>query len=247
METEDFINQMSDLSACNISPNDWQDWWARNDEFLKVFLNSGDYLRIKPVKHDFVWVPILTSQKGAEQYLRDNGISFEHKCDYQQNYEKELDDYCKECKRKEKELLQSLKQRYPLLFEKYPRFCNSLKNAFSSGDVISGGIKDVDNFPLIESLPDDIIEFFKITSRISLDGISINIAELRTENLNGKDYLVLGEFWKEADGDLLLINLQETVNPTKIYYYSHSINKVKLLCNNIGDLMEKKFAYYNNQ
>jgi hypothetical protein len=104
-----------------------------------------------------------------------------------------------------------------------------------------------ENPPLFENLPHDIKEFFRIVSQVSLDGISINVSELRMENLNKKEYLILGEFWKKADGDLLLIILNETNRPTKIYYYSHSVNKVKLLCSSIVDLMEKKFAYYNNQ
>lgn len=247
MEEEEFKRKMLELATCKILPENWYNWWIKNQESLKVFLSKGDYLRIKPISHGFLWVPILTSQKGAEQYLLKNEIPFEHSSMYQKNYEKELDDYCKDSKRKTKELLDKIKLQYPALFERYPRFCNSLKNAFSEGDKISKGITENDSFPLSKSLPTDIFEFFKVVSQISLDSISINVADLRMEKLNEKDYLVLGEFWKEADGDLLLINLQETKLPTKIYYYSHSLNKVKLLCSNIDDLMEKKLAYFNNQ
>jgi hypothetical protein len=57
-----------------------------------------------------------------------------------------------------------------------------------------------------------------------------------------REYLVLGEFWKEADGDLLLIKPDGA--PTPIYYYSHGSDKMKKLCGDTGDLMEKKFSYY---
>jgi hypothetical protein len=57
--------------------------------------------------------------------LRKNGISFKHKSTYQENYEKELDDYSKESELKTKELLNNLKLKHPLLFEKYPKFSNS--------------------------------------------------------------------------------------------------------------------------
>jgi len=247
MEAEEFKNKMLELAVCKILPEDWHSWWTENDESLKIFLNKGDYLRIKPVSHDFRWVPILTSQKGARQYLQQSNIPFEHSDVYQKNYEKELDDYCKESKREAEERLNKIKLQFPLLFEKYPKFCNSLKNTFSEGDKISNNATGHKVYSFSEILPQDIVDFFKIVSEISLEGISINSSYLRMEKLCGKDYLVLGEFWKEADGDLLLINLQDKTLPTNIYYYAHSLNKVKLFCNNMDDLMEKKFAYFNNQ
>lgn len=57
-----------------------------------------------------------------------------------------------------------------------------------------------------------------------------------------EQYCVLGEFWKEADGDLLLLRLGEE----KIWYYAHEQNKIKLLCKDIDELQEKKLTDYLN-
>jgi hypothetical protein len=151
------------------------------------------------------------------------------------------------CKEDAQERLAALKAKHPQLFAAYPRFCGSLKNAFSKGDKIEPGLTEAEIKAAPYALPADVEAFFKTVSAIALDGISIDFAAIRTETLCGKEYLVLGEFWKEADGDLLLIKPGETLAPGPIYYYSHGINKVKKLCGGIGDLMEKKFSYFNKQ
>ena len=56
-------------------------------------------------------------------------------------------------------------------------------------------------------------------------------------------YCVLGEFWKEADGDQLLLRPGEET----IWYYAHEQDKVKRLCNDMTELLEKKLARYLNE
>ena len=52
-----------------------------------------------------------------------------------------------------------------------------------------------------------------------------------------------GEFWKEADGDQLLLRPGEET----IWYYAHEQDKVKRLCNDMTELLEKKLARYLNE
>ena len=56
--------------------------------------------------------------------------------------------------------------------------------------------------------------------------------------IHGEKYCVLGEFWKEADGDQLLLRTGEET----IWYYAHEQDKVKRLCNDLIELLEKKLA-----
>ena len=49
---------------------------------------------------------------------------------------------------------------------------------------------------------------------------------------------MLGEFWKEADGDQLLLRPGEET----IWYYAHEQDKVKRLCNDMTELLEKNPA-----
>jgi hypothetical protein len=240
----EFQNVMLELAACRLSPEEWSAWWAKSEPFVREFLNRGEYLRLKPINHGFRWVPILTSQKEAIRYLEQSGLPFESSNTYQENYMAELDESVQRQKAREKVLLAELKIKYPQLWTAYPRFCNSLKNAFAEGDKIEPGISETQIKAMPFDLPADIESFFKTVSVITLEGISIDFAAIRTETLCGKEYIVLGEFWKDADGDLLLIKMGETASPTPIYYYCHEIDKVKKLCSSIGDLMEKKFRSY---
>ena len=50
-------------------------------------------------------------------------------------------------------------------------------------------------------------------------------------------------FWKEADGDQLLLRPGEET----IWYYAHEQDKVKRLCNDMTELLEKKLARYLNE
>ncbi|MCL1917282.1 MAG: SMI1/KNR4 family protein [Peptococcaceae bacterium] len=242
---DEFQQMMIDLAACRVSPEEWSAWWAAHDAFLQEFLNRGEYLRIKPSTDTTRWCPISKSQKGAVQYLQNKGVPVHTSNDYQENWEKEMDEFCKQQRKKEKELLEMLKTQCPQLFSVYPRFAKSLKNAFLEGDTIEPGLSEMEIKSGSYALPPDIEGLFKTVSVISLDGISIDCHELRSEVLCGQEYLVLGEFWKDADGDLLLIELNETALPTPIYYYCHEVNKVKKLCNNIDELMEKQMSSYN--
>ena len=61
--------------------------------------------------------------------------------------------------------------------------------------------------------------------------------------IHGERYCVLGELWKEADGDQLLLRPGEET----IWYYAHEQDKVKRLCNDMTELLEKKLARYLNE
>jgi hypothetical protein len=244
----DFQKTMLDLAEGRLTPEEWNAWWDAHHDEVKAILSPGAYLRLKPRPYGgFRWHPIFASQYEAFCYLESNGIAFERAIIYQENNVKEQDDYHKEWKRKEKECFAALQARCPQLFERYPKFCKSLKNKFMPDDRIEAGVMEEAFQRIACDLPDDIKTFFRTVSVISIDGISIDFNWLRTEILLGEEYLVLGEFWKDADGDLLLIKQCEAALPTAIYYYFHSANKVKKLCASIDDLMEKKFSWYNRQ
>lgn len=133
----------------------------------------------------------------------------------------------------------------PLPFSEYPDFADSLQYTFMEGDEISSG-KDAADIRRREQLlgmelPREVFRFFGCASSVLLDGIRINLSALYKISLLGKEYCVLGEYWKEADGDLLLCLPGDPV----IYYYAHTRDKVTPLCPNFKELMEQEFAKYN--
>ena len=61
--------------------------------------------------------------------------------------------------------------------------------------------------------------------------------------VHGEQYCVLGEFWKEADGDQIMLRHGEDT----IWYYAHEQDKVKRLSEGMTELLEKKLARYLNE
>jgi hypothetical protein len=248
--SKEFTKTLLDLAACRLSPEKWTAWWESYSQEVSQLVDPNTYLRLKPRKWDGnegPWRAPYVSQEGAIAYLQKNNIDFEYSDKYKLNYEKHFEEFCRAQDAKRKAVMEKLQAKHPRLAEAYPKFFRSLKNNFDLSDRIEAGVTEDEITAEPIPLPGDIKDFFRIVSVISLEGISIDFRDLRHETLCGKEYVCLGEFWRLADGDLLLIKPDGTELPTKIYYYSHGENKVTKLCNSIGDLMEKKFSYYNNQ
>lgn len=246
---EELIEQLINLASCRTSPEEWSTWWNNHNKQLESFLNRGEYLRLKPCMHGFRWLPILRSQQGAIKYLDDSKILYVKENVYQENYEKELKESYKANLEMEKQRLRKIKAEFPEIFNRYPKFSNSLKYNFDESDFIHVGLNNdkVEEFETTSGIkmPEDIAEFFQTVSAISLEGIKIEFENIYPLEFFGKKYYVLGEFWKEADGDLVLWDTSESNDLTKIYYYAHEQKKIKLLTKSFEDLIEKEFAYHN--
>ena len=94
------------------------------------------------------------------------------------------------------------------------------------------------------TLPSQVREFFLLPSGINVStGVILSLSGMFDLTIHGERYGVLGEFWKEADGDQLLLRSGEET----IWYYAHEQDKVKRLCNDMTELLEKKLARYLNE
>ena len=94
------------------------------------------------------------------------------------------------------------------------------------------------------ALPAQVREFFLLTAGINVStGVIVELSGTFNLTIHGERYCVLGEFWKEADGDQLLLRPGEET----IWYYAHEQDKVKRLCNDMTELLEKKLARYLNE
>ena len=99
MDKETLITKLLDLTEGRETPESWKRWWDNHESELEALLSHGEFLKLKPRKHGFQWVPVLTSQKGAIAILEKNGITFETSNLYQERYLAELDAFCAEQKR----------------------------------------------------------------------------------------------------------------------------------------------------
>ena len=248
MDKLELFSKCLNLVEGRENPESWWGWWNEHESEVEKLLNHGEFLKLKPRSHGFSWVPVFGSQKGAITILEKNGIAFEISNLYQERYLEELDAYCKEQKRVQREKQKEFKANNPELFGRYPKFSKALAKVLDPSDEIKpaateeqiGNQESVLDF----TLPSQVREFFLLTAGINVStGVIVELSGTFNLTIHGERYCVLGEFWKEADGDQLLLRPGEET----IWYYAHEQDKVKRLCNDMTELLEKKLARYLNE
>ena len=248
MNSEVLAIKLLDLAEGRETPESWRSWWDEHEPELENLLSRGEFLKLKPCRHDFRWVPVLTSQKGAIAILEKSGTAFEVSNLYQERYLAELDAFCKEQERVQREKQAKFKADNPEMFRRYPKFSKALAKALEPSDEIQPAATEEQiasqESVLDFTLPAQVREFFLLTAGIQVStGVILSLSGMFDLTIHGERYCVLGEFWKEADGDQLLLRPGEET----IWYYAHEQDKVKRLCNDMTELLEKKLARYLNE
>ena len=248
MNSEVLAIKLLDLAEGRETTESWRSWWDEHEPELENLLSRGEFLKLKPCRHDFRWVPVLTSQKGAIAILEKSGTAFEASDLYQDRYLAELDAFCKEQERVQRKKQKEFKANNPELFCRYPKFSKALAKALEPSDEIQPAATEEQiasqESVLDFTLPAQVREFFLLTAGIQVStGVILTLSGMFDLTIHGERYCVLGEFWKEADGDQLLLRPGEET----IWYYAHEQNKVKRLCNDMTELLEKKLARYLNE
>ena len=248
MNTESLTAKLLDLVEGRETPESWRSWWDEHEPELETLLSRGEFLKLKPCRHGFQWVPVFGSQKGAIAILEKSGIAFEASNLYQERYLAELDAFCKEQERVQREKQAKFKADNPEMFRRYPKFSKTLAKVLDTSDEIKPAATEEQignqESTLDFTLPSQVREFFLLTAGINVStGVILTLSGMFDLTIHGERYYVLGEFWKEADGDQLLLRPREET----IWYYAHEQDKVKRLCNDMTELLEKKLARYLNE
>lgn len=245
MDRLELLSKCLNLAEGRESPESWWDWWHKHESEIENLLNYGEFLKLKPRAHGFSWVPVLGSQKEAIAILEKNGIAFEASDLYQKQYLDELNAYCKKQKQAQQERQKKFRTQHPEWFARYPKFSKILAKVLDSSDEVQSAAtaeRIMETEKRLEfTLPTQVREFFFLTGGVNISAdLSIDLSRLFTLTIHEELYCVLGEFWKEADGDLLLLRSGEEI----IWYYAHEQDKVKFLQNTMYELLEKEFVHY---
>ena len=248
MNKDALTAKLLDLAEGRETPETWRSWWDEHESELETLLNRGEFLKLKPCRHGFQWVPVFGSQKGAIAILEKSGTAFEASNLYQERYLAELEAFCKEQELVQRKKKKEFKTSNPELFGRYPKFSKALAKALDPSDEIEPAATEEQirsqESVLDFTLPAQVREFFLLTAGIQASvGVTIDLSGLFDLTIHGEWYCVLGEFWKEADGDQLLLRPGEET----IWYYAHEQDKIKRLCSDMTELLEKKLARYLNE
>ena len=120
MDQKNLTAKLLDLVEGRETPKSWRNWWDEHEPELEALLSRGEFLKLKPCRHGFQWVPVFGSQKGAIAILEKSGTAFEASNLYQERYLAELDAFCKEQERVQREKQKEFKASHPELFGRYP-------------------------------------------------------------------------------------------------------------------------------
>ena len=159
--------------------------------------------------------------------------------------------YLKELKEKSKGAEQTSSQTvtpedWERLSAVYPKLTKQILKDFDEYNVVTAGI------PLAEitqksqdlgvAFSEELTLFFQHIGELRLEGVEIRFADLYTDVFNGKDYLVLGEFWKYGDGDKLLY----APDTQEIFCFAHEYAKPKVIkqADTMTEFVEKKLVTY---
>ena len=159
--------------------------------------------------------------------------------------------YLKELKEKRKGAEQTSSQTatpedWERLSAVYPKLTKQVLKDFDEYNVVTAGI------PLAEitqksqdlglAFSEELTLFFQHIGELRLEGVEIRFTDLYTDVLNGKDYLVLGEFWKYGDGDKLLY----VPDTQQIFCFAHKYAKPKVIkqADTMTEFVEKKLVAY---
>lgn len=75
MNKESLTEKLLDLAEGRETPETWQNWWDEHETELEALLSRGEFLKLKPCRHGFQWVPVFGSQKGAIAILEKSGTA----------------------------------------------------------------------------------------------------------------------------------------------------------------------------
>jgi len=238
-----------------------------DDHFLNFSILKMDYIKSGKTMHfskDFLirnmieFYFLKTNPKALPDYLKKAGLK-NYMTPLKKWFTEATDTelvtavsaYLKELKEKRKGAEQTSSQTvtpedWERLSAVYPKLTKQILKDFDEYNVVTAGI------PLAEitqksqdlgiALSEELTLFFQHIGELRLEGVEIRFTDLYTDVFNGKDYLVLGEFWKYGDGDKLLY----APDTQEIFCFAHEYAKPKVIkqADTMTEFVEKKLVAY---
>ena len=238
-----------------------------DDHFLNFSILKMDYIKSGKTMHfskDFLirnmieFYFLKTNPKALPDYLKKAGLK-NYMTPLKKWFTEATDTelvaavsaYLKELKEKSKGAEQTSSQTvtpedWERLSAVYPQLTKQVLQDFDEYNVVPAGILLAEITQKSQDLgvtfSEELTLFFQHIGELRLEGVEIRFADLYTDVFNGKDYLVLGEFWKYGDGDKLLY----APDTQEIFCFAHEYAKPKVIkqADTMTEFVEKKLVAY---
>ena len=238
-----------------------------DDHFLNFTILKMDYIKSGKTMHfskDFLIRNMIefylqkTDPKALSDYLKKAGLK-NYMTPLKKWFTEATDTelvaavsaYLKELKQKRKDAEQTNSQTatpedWERLSVVYPKLTKQVLKDFDEYNVVTAGISLAEITQKSQDLgvtfSEELTLFFQHIGELRLEGVEIRFTDLYTDAFNGKDYLVLGEFWKYGDGDKLLY----VPDTQQIFCFAHEYAKPKVIkqADTMTEFVEKKLVAY---
>lgn len=249
MTEENIIQQFTALCEGKLTAEEWQKWITENAQIVEKVCGRRYFLKIKSKESFSNKRNAYFGQIAVFEWLQTKNIGVSLSDIYQNEYEKEFDDFCKSQTEQEQASKQAFVLQFGHLKEIYPKFFNQLSKCFDGIDQIEQG-KTAEEIQHKETelgirFSQELKTFFQHISVLKLEGVEIRFETLEKQILNEKVFLILGEFWQYADGDKLFYDVENH----SILVFAHEYLPPKLLkqADTMTTFVEKTLFQYLKQ
>lgn len=70
MNKESLTVKLLNLVEGRETPETWWNWWDEHETELEALLSRGEFLKLKPCRHGFQWVPVFGSQREPSPFWK---------------------------------------------------------------------------------------------------------------------------------------------------------------------------------
>ncbi|MDE5976083.1 MAG: hypothetical protein K2G69_06005, partial [Muribaculaceae bacterium] len=139
MEANNIIIGLTHLSEGLFLPKEWIDWWEQNEKFVKQFLSSRWYLKIKPKMSQGLSGATLISQNAAREYLRSINQSYNEisRINYGEEWRKQIDNIDLNS---DKVNIIDFELRFSRLREIYPNLFTAIREHLLKSDIVKNDL-----------------------------------------------------------------------------------------------------------
>jgi hypothetical protein len=250
MTRDELFNMFKSLVEGKPEPSEWIEWWTKNKTAAEKIIGAKQAAQFDLRPHS-PFEGTHNCQNVAETILQEVGISAKRSMRY-------VEIYMKESEAAEKEKGKLLKPRIDLLKDQYPTLHKCLYRNAKKIETFEPGATEAEISGVEKTLklrlPAAIRDFFKLTKQWEVEGFQWDLSLLfehpgDKSAPDGKRYLCLANYFMEADGDQILIDVTKPSDDPQILYYGHSANgaKIRVLAKNWKEFAERLPKQYLNQ
>jgi hypothetical protein len=233
-----FVSVLKEMVEGRMEPAAWFQWREENCDALQAAMPPGWFLRLKP--------SFLAASLNRAASVAVDGISYvltamnepHEKTDrFARAYEEEFQEYCKRADAQRRESRQQANPVLDRLKQHFPKFAGLIRRRLESSNEL-GAPATTEELQRAEQslglkLPGALRRLFECSGRVSIDGLSIDIdvnllIHPVASQLAGTSMLCFGEYCLQADGDQVLLRVDElSDDDPPVYYYAHEFPRVE--------------------